>query len=461
MSTKSRMPEGVNKALLQARNANFKPNFTPIKKADPDAIRTVGFGSAPDKAKIRQAESLKVGLGSFITQIKDSIACPIWNMPVIEQVRWTMLGPQTDESVQKNFGAKIDLFGSGESPVGIDYVESTMAQPGQLQTHTLACAIGFHVEPEPLCFTVDGNGWTHPVSGAVQPISPDVFTQHDRANGALGTAIAAGTQAFVMAQLEWGWWANYVAWNMVRAYNLRWKIGQHTNIMDEILRHTAYMPPNAQEGSASSSEVDVIDFVRRLNDRYESLGSALDFLKVNRIRIGSVLGAADTNVGIFRPSRDHERVGATYGGIDLRCMLKGNSEFRKLTVPYMIRAGIPIGLFAQEADTAQADIMRTYLSITQGQNGAIPPIITDAGNINAAPDGSGVSPVGLERTFDGFNVPQQVDAERALFKGGELKVTVAVKGFEVTDEWQTMLQNDTELRNVVMAECSCAFAKAA
>ena len=118
-----------------------------------------------------------------------------------------------------------------------------MAQTGQTQTHFVACYIGFHMEPEPLCFTARGNASTHPTSAVAQPPSPDVFTQNDRANGALGTAVAAGTATFLPAVYRHGWWANYVCWHMARAYNLRWKIGQHVNIMDEQLRHTAYMPP--------------------------------------------------------------------------------------------------------------------------------------------------------------------------------------------------------------------------
>jgi hypothetical protein len=444
----------------------FKKSSRTIDRPEPTKERTIGFGVPFDASRMKAAGlGNKEGLGSFADQIQANINCPIWVMPVIEQVRWTLGGPQSDISITKNFGAKIDLFGSGEDAQDIDFVETTMAQPGQLQTHTLACAIGFHIEPEPLCWTADGNAFTTPETGVAAPISPDVFTQNDLFNGALGTPFAGATptQAMVAAYLEWGWWANIAAWSMVRGYNLRWKIGQHTNIMDEVLRHTAYMPPNAQEGSASSSEVDIINFVRRANNRYEQLGSGLDFLPVNRIRIGSV-GAGGANHGVFRPTRDHERVGATYGGMDLRSMLRGNSEFRKLASPYMIKAGIPIGLFAQECDGVQADIMRQYLSITQGYGGHIPPQITPAGNISGVlPDGSGITPVGLELTLDGnlTQVPQQINMSRAIFKGGELKIGLLVKGFEVTDEWYTTLQNNADVRDIVMNECGCCWAKQA
>ena len=41
----------------------------------------------------------------------------------------------------------------------IDYVETTMAQPGELNTYMIACAIFFHVETEPMCWTAFGNAW--------------------------------------------------------------------------------------------------------------------------------------------------------------------------------------------------------------------------------------------------------------------------------------------------------------
>jgi hypothetical protein len=440
----------------------MKPALKSIVRPPEAQRKIVGFGQKPDAAKLRAAASPKDGLGALIDQINESVQCPVWNMDVIEQVRWNLQGPITDDAVSANFGAEIDLFGSGKAVEGVDYVETTMAQTGQTQTYMVTCYVGFHLEPEPLCWTAQGNGWTRQVAGVGAgglPISPDVFTENDLVNGTLGggTGGATPTNVFVPAVLEWGWWANYVAWHLARAYNLRWKIGQHTNIMDEVLRHTAYMPPSAQEGSASSSEVDIVDFVRRLNGRYDSLGTALNFLKVNRLRIGSVGGAATTNFGIFKPDRSMELVGATYGGMDLRSMLRGNSEFRKLTLPYVIKPGVPIGLILQENDTVQGDIMRRYLSITEGF-GTTPPLITDDVNIPAEPDGTASSPVGLERTLDGSNVPQQVASDRALFKGGELKISLMVKGFEVTETWYDTLKNNPDLMDVVTSACGIRFA---
>ena len=437
-----------------------QPKITkPVVRERPPDRYVVGTGMPLDLSKVKNAESLRAGFGSILDAMKESAETPVWNMDVIEQVRWTMSGPQVDESITANFGAEIDLFGSGKSPFGIDFVETTMAQTGQTQVNFVACYVGFHIEPEPMCWTARGNAATHPTAGVAKPPSPDVFTQNDRFNGALGAAFAGATptQVYLPAILRWGWWANYAAWHLARAYNYRWKIGQHVNIMDEQLRHTAYMPPSAQEGSASSSEVDIITFVSNLNKRYDANGSALDFLPVDFLRIGSD-AAAGVNVGRFTPSRDFEIVPATYGGMDLRSMLRGNSEFRKLCVPYVIPRGVPIGIFLQECDTVQGDQFRQFLSITQGLGGAIPPVITPDANWLAAPTASGVTPVMLERTLAGTDVPQQIDAERVIYEGGDLKLTLPIRGFEVSQDWYAQLSANADLRTAVFDCVGVRFA---
>jgi hypothetical protein len=436
-----------------------------LERARPEDRFVLGAGAPPDLAKIKAAGSdvagKRAGFGSILDAMQEQLQTPYYNMDVVEQVRWTMAGPQTDASITSNFGSTIDLFGSGKSPEGIDFVETTMAQTGQTQTYFVACYVGFHMEPEPLCFTARGNAATHPTVASAKPPSPDVFTQNDRFNGALGAGFAGSEvgQTFLPAIMRHGWWANYACWHMARAYNYRWKIGQHVNIMDEQLRHTAYMPPSAQEGSASSSEVDLVTFCANMNLRYDSLGSALDFLPVDFLRVGSI-GAGGANIGRFAPTRDFEILGATYGGMDLRSMLRGNSEMRKLCIPYVISPGVPIGIFLQECDTVQGNAMRQFLSITQTLGGAIPPALTPDINYLAAPTASGVTPVMLERTIDGLDSAQQIDAERVIFESGELKITLPIRGFEVNRDWYNQLSSDKDVRDAVFECVGVRFAQA-
>jgi hypothetical protein len=47
---------------------------------------------------------------------------------------------ETDINIEQNFGTTIDLFGSGKAPPGVDFVETTFAQPGQPQTYFIEAA---------------------------------------------------------------------------------------------------------------------------------------------------------------------------------------------------------------------------------------------------------------------------------------------------------------------------------
>jgi hypothetical protein len=436
-----------------------KTEFRQLERA-PDAQRNiVGRTVKPNIEKMRAGLGSRdglaaSGLGSIIDLINNSKDNPVYNMDVIEQVRWGMLGPQTPASIAANFGAEIDLFGSGKSVAGIDFVETTMAQTGQTQTYFIACYLGLHLETEPLQFDTIGNAWTHPETQTNPPASPDSWAVNDLSvAGGLGFGAEqpfAGT-LMLPAVMRHGWWANYAAWHLVRGYNLRWKIGQHTNIMDEVARHSAYMPPNAQEGSASDSEVDIVNFVLEMNKRYDALGSAFDFLPVDVLRIG-IQGAG--GIPLFTPTRDFDRVGATFGGMDLRSMLRGNSEFRKLSLPYVIKPGVPIGLFLQENDTDQGDQMRNAMDITEGQGGAIPPLFVPDPNFGT------VSGAFTERTVDALNFVQTggVLTARMPFKSGDFKISLMVKGFEVTEDWYNIMSANGDIRDVVMNACGIRFA---
>jgi hypothetical protein len=456
---------------LRPRNSSHETNFKIREKAPEGQRYMVGRGIRPDVDKIRAAglgatpkdnPSIGLGasgLGSVIDLINNSKDNPVYNMDVIEQVRWGMLGPQTPASIRANFGAEIDLFGSGKSVAGIDYVETTMAQTGQTQTYFIACYLGFHIETEPMQWDTIGNAWSIPdIATSAVPGSPDVFTVADSAPLGFAGGEVPGAffgQILTPAVLQWGWWANYAAWHMARGYNLRWKIGQHTNIMDEVLRHTAYMPPNAQEGSASSSEVDIVDFVNQMNLRYGSLGSALIFLKTNFLRIGSnSTGGVAPFPGVFTATRDFDRVGATFGGMDLRSMLRGNSEFRKLTLPYVIKPGVPIGIILQENDQDQGDQMRRAMDITNGLGGVIPPSETEFTNIDSL-----ATQFAPERTLDGvYPASQSVLNLRTIFKGGDMKLSLMIKGFEVTEDWYNIMSSNSDIRDVVMSACGIRFA---
>lgn len=440
-----------------------KFNQVELDKSSPK--RKLGFG-APQITR-----GMKAGnptLTRFIGAMRDGMRSPSYNLPVIESVRIHYGGPLTEQAISGGFGAYIDPLGANTTspPAGALSVDSTMVEPGKVQTWNLVCAIGWQLESEPLEFTAKVNAFTAPLVGSAKPVSPDFFTENELNNftGGFNSLGMVAGQQMIPAELEWGWWSGMAFYYMCRAYNLEWQVGNRTFLLNDSLRYTAYIPSNAQDGSASNSEVDVPFFVRRTNEYYRNeLNSGLIALSIDRARVGSQTSLAEANVGVYRPTRAYETVGATNGGIGARSLLRGNTEFRKMSSPYLLRPGVPIGLRAHASNDDDQVLMQRYLSATNGFGGLIPAQFSDDSNILAGSGfaGTGTGSIvgsaitGDELTLDpggAISVPQQVPTGRVEFKGGAFKITVALKGFELDEATKDAL-TDPDVMSVVNAEC--------
>jgi hypothetical protein len=423
--------------------------------------RKFGMGQLPGN----DFESRKNG---FIGFLRQAAQCPSWQLPVLDNVTIHYDGPLSDVNLNQTFSATINpLNASTENlPAGASAVDTTFAEPGKFQTFNLICGIQWMMEFEPQCFTALGNAWTpaNYNSSAAPPISPDDFNsaagKDIATNGPLG--LQAG-ETMVQSVLEWGWWADLAAYYMARGYNLQWKWGNRQLLVNDRLRYTMFVPSNAQDGSASNSDVDVNAFVRRTNNYYRNIlfagsSSGVVFLPADRSRLGNMTtGAAGDSV--FRPSRNYEVVGATYGGTVVRQYLRGNSEFRRLSNPFLIAPGIPIGLKAVQTNPDDAAFMRNYLSATQGLGGAVPVAdITPDVNIPSGLNVTGTAGVtGAEPSFDTPVAAQSIylNTDRKIFKGGSWKLTVAFKGFELTPAQAAQIA-DPNFQTALASECGCA-----
>lgn len=403
------------------------------------ALPRTGMG-AGGEAQMRQ----------FIGAVQSLWGAPTYALPNIETTRWHFDGPLTDAAVQATFGARIDPLGSSANnpPVGANSVETTMAVPGQFQTYALIMAIGWHLEPEPLTFTGRCNAWNVPTVGAAQPVSPDDFAEVDL-NTSTGTLGLTGTQTMIPGVVEHGHWTEKAFWHMSRAYNLVWQWGQSTTIINDTLRNTAYTPSNGQEGASSSSEVDINAYYRQLNQYYVGqLASPYIALPVDRTRIGNMTLSGTAGLSVYRPTRSYETVSATYGGMGLRNLLKGNTEWRKLSAPFLLKPGVPIGLRADVRNSDDQLLMQQWLAASQLLNGIIPADFTSYQNVNT---GAGVNAnvrVGAEPSLDNPVAPQgiQTITDRVVFKSGTWKLTVALKGFELTDDQAAALLANPDAR---------------
>jgi hypothetical protein len=405
----------------------------------------------------------------FIGFIQSMQGMPTYNVPTIDSVTLHYDGPLTTQELNSTFSDRVDpLNASTESPpAGCTEVDSTFALPGQFQTFALICAIQWRLDIEPIEFTAKGNSWTTPRVGAAKPVSPDMFNVADTAI-ATGTLGLGGAQTMTPADLEWGWWQGSAFFHMVRGYNLVWQYGHNFNLINDTLRYTAFLPSNAQDGSASSSQVDINYFARQTNDYYrENLASPEIFLTIDRARLGNmtlpvpIVEGSIPGQSVYRPSRAYELVGATYGGAGLRNVLQGNKEFRRLSAPFLAWPGVPLGLRAQQIASDDAQKMRNYLDASYGLGtGAIPASFTEDQNVNVGPGIANIvaGVTGMEPSLDTPIAPQfqQLLAQRNIFKGGGFKITVAFKGFELTPD-QAALVGQIDFQSVLRSECGCGL----
>jgi hypothetical protein len=405
------------------------------------AQKTIGLGMP----------SAGVSDADVVALFKEAGSCPIYAMPTVASIKWGFKGPVTGAAAAKTLGATIDILGGGQNPAGPVSVQQTAGLiNGQFQTHLFACAIGVKLIPDPLQFTAQGNAITTPAASAIKNPSPNDFTVHDVTNVPLPASITKAT-------LEYGWWLNYAMWNMVQAYNLRWTYGSLINILDEELRKTAFLPPNAQNGSVGAMDVDMLAIVRSMNDYYQNtLGSLSEFQAIDLQRLGST-GAAGANVGSFRPTRDFELASAVMGGVDFHSGLSQNSEYRTLTNPYILDPGVPPGLVFEENNTTFGDVFRAYMRADQAVTGAtVPPVFTEGALIAAGAGG----PFN-EQTLDSppVTVAQTVSASRSLWKYGSAFMAIEIKGYEITKALASRIQNSPDLQAALQRTCgaSCGW----
>jgi len=427
---------------------------TPVLPRDSQA-RKLGFGAKLRPGMGRGDGAVQTFLGNLQTQLR----YPNYYVPIIEQCRIHYPGALTDQAVEGSFGNLIDPFGSSANtpPPGAIAVESTMVDPGKVQQFTIVVGVGFVLEPEPFQATIKCNSWTAPATSSLKPVSPDAMTLDDinlLSTGVDSLGLPAGAN-FAEAVLQWGWWQNYAFYYMCEAYNLQWQVAHNMTIINDPLRYTAHVPSRAQEGSASNSEVDVLSVIRRTNDYYRSLGSQFTALSIDHTRVGYLSGGEGPQVALYRASRAYDTVGATFGGMGLTAQLSRNPEFRRLSAPYILRPGVPIGLRAVVSNTDDQINMQNQLKLSCGFNsGTFPAAFTEDVNVATGSPTVGTATgsipgtanfTGAELSLDSppVNNSKPVPVVRHIYKGGPFKIAVSLRGWEVDEDTAKALQDKT------------------
>ena len=403
-----------------------------------------------------QGGSRQFGLGAPCSDgaLTEAMKCPFSQVPVLEYVTLTIPLPVTDTAISATFGDTINVLNVGQTaPPGVVSVDSSFGINGLLQTNMFVCGIGIHAFGEPISFSQLGNSVAVGISG--YPISPDVFSSnHDLPNGALGPTAAGSV---IPAAMEWGF-ADWMAiWHLMNAYQFQWIFCQRYQLINELAADVAYFGPYAEGEGMGTSDVIVQQFVKQVNSMYRPLGGTV-FLPVSHRRVGSVNtgGTAGPttitgNTGVFHPTRDFDLSPVTFGGLKVQGS-SGGQAFRKLTKPIYLPTGNPIIMKLVAQDAYHQQQMQRYLSISEGAGTNTTALV----QVDAVLNGPQTPTLnaGLELTLDqGASTfsNQGTNTDRALYKGGVLKLSMMLKGFEVCGAWNACFQgaNAQQLANSV------------
>jgi len=418
--------------------------------------RTARFGDSQDKTR-----RLQFGLGAAPGDLRGAdkcLRCSFGNIPVIEEVVWTIPLPLTAEEAISTLGDTVNLLSGSSSVPGVASIDSTFLINGILQTDILAQGVGVHVFHEPMSFSTIGNAFNAPTTTVNPPPSPDVFTVNDLTNRAMSTQVLADGSNFTPADFIFGGDVWRAGWNFINAYQFQWKTSQRELILNEIAADVSYFGSFADAEASGTSEIAIIEFVAAVNATYRSKGSATIFLPVNFRRVGSVNGGSATNnVGIFHPTRDFDLAPVTWGGLRWQGYGCRGQMYRPIESPCFLERGIPIGMLFVVQDAVHQALMLEAVSINNDPLGsnispdenllcttAVLPAPATPGTPTAGAIVAGGVNTMLEQTLDATPVlvPQSVGVCREVFKGGILKLGIKIKGWEMPGGWKAYCENN-------------------
>ena len=435
---------------------------------DKPLVRRPKFGFGVDPGDTTPVPASRGGGTLAGNAAEKCIKCSFGNIPVIEEVVWTIPLPLTAEEAQSTLGDTVNLLSGSSAVPGVASIDSTFLINGILQTDILAQGIGVHVFHEPMTFSTIGNAFVAPSTTVAPPPSPDVYTTNDVTNRAMSTQVAADGSNFSPAVFEFGVDAWRAGWNFINAYQFQWKTSQRELVLNELAADVSYFGSFADAEASGTSEVAIIEFVAAVNAIYRSKGSATIFLPVNFRRVGSVNATSGTNnVGIFHPTRDFDLAPVTWGGLRWQGYGCRGQMYRPIESPCFLERGIPIGMLFVVQDAVHQAAMLAAVTIDNdplGTNIAPDENFTCTSAVLPAPATTGTPTPGaiaagnantmLEQTLDSTPVlvPQSVNVCREVFKGGILKLAIKIKGWEMPGGWKAYCS--TNLPNIMQTSAS-------
>lgn len=367
---------------------------------------------------------------------------PQGRIVIAEVARWRTDLPILDTAMA-TYGNRIDVWGTGDGkpPPGVTTATNTCATPGLFACDMVIRGFSIKTLVEPEARLIRAN-FFNPGSSPNIPGSPDVFTQLDIVNNALG--LAAGQSTPSLAEVLYGMATWKVAYSFMQAYQLIVGRDHNDRLIAEPLTEVCTVEPFATAEAAGNVFGSNQDRINELNQRLGNLGVLNQLLPIYHKRLGSLTVGAAAGISDFAPSRDEDASATMWGGIGMPEPYVHKNPFL-FTTPMFWPAGHPISIFFDINDQAYQAQMQRWLSLTGGNGGnagsdlALPPSATIAavpGYNNLSPSTTGAN-IMLEQTMDVVPAPanntQQQFVARTIMKAGALVFEVAVIGHRVSN----------------------------
>jgi hypothetical protein len=396
-----------------------------------EAKKEIGLGQPPSA----------FGTGGCDTFLADqcSTSAPI---TIAEVAQWRVDLPVADAAIGTTFGDRLNVWGTADNtpPAGVTSASNTLATPQLFACDMVLRGIRIRVLVEPEARTIMGNFVDITEPGNL-PGSPDVWTINDFNNalGLVGQGTEGGvTQGMIPAEFLWGIPTWKAAYAFMQAYEIAVLKNHQDALIKEPLTQIGTIEPFAEAEAAGMAFASNQDRVLVLNQRLVQLGIGQQFIPEYYKRLGA-LTVAGADVGDFTASREADASSAMFGGIGVPTPWARVREPYLFNQPIFWPAGHPMAIqFIVNNNSYQQDFQR-WLSVTGG----------NAGNAGAdlnlpfsnVPGFSGImptvsaTPTMLEQTLDTVpvNVPQRVQTNRALTKGGTMLFEIGAIGWRMSN----------------------------
>lgn len=395
-----------------------------------EAKKEIGLGQPPDS------------FGGQCDQMLADQCSTRAPITIAEVAQWRVDLPVADSAIATTFSDRINVWATQDSqpPAGVTNASNTLATPQMFAADMVLRGIRVRVLVEPEARTIMGN-FVELTDPPNLPGSPDVFTVNDF-NNSLGLVPGGEgqppSQAMLPAEFLWGIPTWKAAYNFMQGYELAVLKNHQDALIKEPLTQVGTIQPFAEAEAAGLAFASNQDRALVLNDRLATLGVTSNFVPTFYKRLGALTVAGVDN-GDFTVTREADASSAIFGGIGVP------TPWAKMREPYLFNqpvfwpAGHPMQIsFIVNNPAYQADFQR-WLSLTGGSGGQ-PGEDLDL-PFSHSPGMSGIMPtttggtIMLEQSLDTtpLNVPQQVQTNRALLKGGTMLFEIGVIGWRLSD----------------------------